>query len=334
MLPPVLNPPGDFVVSDICMNFYSSPAFLDTIASVYFRGRLTRVQDFEIDGHVYRFLVVGKRKVITTCNFLDYSEPLDDAEVNQPLRRNLFVPSAVKRIISMQEWNADESLRTFRPAPFVDFSVFPKYEDYQAYLMKRSKDRFKKNFRLRERLAEDFGELVFTVNDDSADVLEKSLTWKSAQLRETGLPDLFSKPENWEFYRELKKNHILVSSTLRARGRLLSSWLGYIHEGYWSGWIFTYDHDNALKKYSLGWQLMDSLLRACHEQKLKGFDFSIGQSDYKMTYGTHVRLLGCAGRRPMHAELMLRGRKQLSARMARYPELLSRARRILRYLDR
>jgi CelD/BcsL family acetyltransferase involved in cellulose biosynthesis len=230
----------------------------------------------------------------------------------------------------MQEWIANESLRTYRPAPFVDFSEFADYSEYRAFLMKRSKDRFKKNWRLRERLENDFGTLKFTFNDSGDDVLEKSLTWKSAQLRETGLPDLFRKEENWEFYRELKRRGVLLSSTLRANERLLSSWLGYTHNGYWSGWIFTYDHDPALKKYSIGWQLMDSLLQTCHERKLKGFDFSIGHSDYKMTYGTHVRLLGSVGTRPAHQVVLNKLEKLAKSQLERFPSVMARARVVAR----
>jgi hypothetical protein len=310
------------------MNFYSSSAFLDTLAHVYFPGQRTRIQDYEVDGKTYRFLVVGNRRIITRWTFLDYSEPLDNAEAQQPIRRNVFIQNAVHNIVPMQEWTDNPALSAFMPAPFVCFNDFPKYEDYYAYLLKRSKDRFKKNTRLRERLQQDCGELVFTVNDDGDDVLEKSLHWKSAQLRETGLPDIFRKPENWEFYRELKRRNVLLSSTLRANGRLLSSWLGYIHEGYWSGWIFTYDHDPALKKYSLGWQLMESLLRECHAMHLKGFDFSIGQSDYKMTYGTHVRLLGDVGTRAPYQKVLLALRKRAKSGLERFPGLLGKVRKL------
>jgi hypothetical protein len=316
------------------MNFYSSPAFLSTVASVYFPGQRTRPQDFEVDGKIYRFLVVGTRRVITSWTFLDYVEPVETEAVFRPIRRNLYVPNVAQRTVTMQQWSDDESLRSYRPAPFVDFLEYPTFDDYRAFLMKRSKDRFKKNTRLRERLQDDFGQLVFSANDDGDDVLEKSLEWKSTQLRETGLPDLFANVRNREFYAELKKRGVLLSSTLRANGRLLSSWLGYVYEGYWSGWIFTFDHDPALRKYSLGWQLMESLLRSCHDMKLKGFDFSVGHSDYKMTYGTHVRLLGSVGHRPLHQELLHKLRKRTKAGLVRFPKLLDLARKSARHIGR
>src|SRR5262249_30308499 len=160
-------------------------------------------------------------------------------------------------------------------------------------------DRFKKNARLRERLAEDFGELVFTLDDTSPDVLDLSIKWKSQQLLDTGLPDIYAKPQNVEFFRELRRRGALRSSTLRVKGRLLSSLLGFVHDKVWSGWVFTFDHDPAFKKYSLGWQLMESMLEECHQSGLSGFDFSTGSSDYKFAYGTHVRILSSVGSRPL-----------------------------------
>ena len=313
------------------MNFYASQPFLDTVARVYFPHQRSRIQDFEVEGKVYRLLVVGSGRVITRWSFLDYCEPIQPDNVHEPVRRKLFIPNAVHGIVSMQDWaSRSDEYGAYMPAPFVDFAEYPNYKDYLSFLMKRSKDRFKKNYRLRERLAEDFGQLQFCANDDEPDVLEKSLEWKSAQLRDTGLPDLFRKPENRQFYYELKRRGVLLSSTLRANGRLLSSWLGYIHEGYWSGWIFTYDHDPALKKYSLGWQLMDSLLQDCHEKQLKGFDFSVGHSDYKMTYGTHVRLLGSVGTRPKREAMLLALRSQVKAKLVRFPKLLETVRQLAR----
>ena len=316
------------------MNFYCSSAFLDTIARVYFPGKSACIRDYEVDGRIYRFLVIGGRRVVTQANFLDYSEPVVGNEISTVHHRRLFVPNAVDRIVTMDEWFGDQQLRDFRPAPFLDFSEFPTFDAYKEFLLERSKARFKKNWRLRTRLEEDFGELSFTVNDDGDDVLAKSLAWKSDQLRSTGLDDLFAKEQNWEFFRELKRNGALLSSTLRANGRLLSAWLGYIHEGYWSGWIFTYDHDPALKKYSLGWQLMDSLLEECHERKLKGFDFSVGLADYKTTYGTHVRLLRSVGRRAIQDEAVHQLRAITKSSLARFPGLLEQTRKLVRRMGR
>ncbi len=308
------------------MNFYASSDFLETVATVHFPGQRHSIDDYEVQGQTFRLLTLGGRKVITQCTFLDYHEPLAPAERTTATPRTLYLEDVARRVVTMKDWQDDPSGFGMRPAPFVDFEGFARYEDYQAFIAKRTKDRFKKNARLRERLAEDFGELSFSVDDTRADVLDKSLTWKSQQLRDTGLPDVLANPANWEFYRELRRRGVLRASTLRARERLLAAWLGYVHEGYWSGWIFTYDHDPALKKYSLGWQLMESLLKQCHAEGLRGFDFSVGSSDYKLAYGTHVRLLSPHGTLPLGRRVTQQLKAGLKPVLARFPKLLEGAR--------
>ena len=226
-----------------------------------------------------------------------------------------------RETVTIESWQDPAMVRQGRPAPFVDFSGFASYADYRAYITKRGKDCFKKNARLRERLAEDFGELVFTLDDTSPDVLDQPAVEVEAARLQTGLPDIYAKPANVEFFHELRRRGALRSSTLRARGRLLSSWLGFVHDRVWSGWVFTFDHYSAFKKYSLGWQLMESLLEECHRSGLAGFDFSTGSSDYKLAYGTHVRVLGDVGHRPLSQQLILKLKTDAKRLLERYPRL-------------
>jgi CelD/BcsL family acetyltransferase involved in cellulose biosynthesis len=312
------------------MNFYASRAYLEAVSSVYFSGKKTQIQDFEVDGQVYRFLVVGGRKVLTSWYFLDYVEPLAPSEIESPKKRDLYIELAVRDVVTLETWESAGLAERAKPAPYVDFGGFAKYDDYRAFIVKRSKDRFKKNARLRERLAEDFGELTFTIDDLGADVIDLSLKWKRQQILDTQLPDMYVRPENYEFFHELRRRKTLRASTLRANGRLLSSWLGFVHDGVWSGWIFTYDHDPALKKYSLGWQLMDSMLEECFKSGLRGFDFSVGSSDYKFAYGTHVRVLGTVGRPPLSQRLAERVKEDAKRLLQRYPKVLEGARTIVR----
>jgi CelD/BcsL family acetyltransferase involved in cellulose biosynthesis len=92
------------------------------------------------------------------------------------------------------------------------------------------------------------------MDDQCDDVFALARQWKGQQLREMGFPDFFDAPQTLEFLEALRERGLLVSSTLRASGRLVSLWIGYVHEGSWSGWIFAYDP--ALKKFSPGHQLL------------------------------------------------------------------------------
>ncbi len=111
--------------------------------------------------------------------------------------------------------------------------------------------------------------------------------------------DLFGIPENKTFFHELKKRGLLTASTLRNDGRILSAWLGNIHEGSWTRWIYTYRQDPDLRKLSVGRQLLYFMLKDCHERGLREFDFAIGDEDYKYYFSTHARVIGVLGTVPL-----------------------------------
>ena len=80
--------------------------------------------------------------------------------------------------------------------------------------------------------------------------------------------------------------------------------MGFTHDNVWSGWVFTYDHDPELRKYSLGHQLLRSMLEESYRRKHREFDFSIGGEDYKWVYSTHARLLGAIGCPPLRQRMI------------------------------
>ncbi len=130
---------------------------------------------------------------------------------------------------------------------------------------------------------------------------------------------------NRKHFELLRDNNLLTVSTLRGDGRLLSVWLGFIHDGVWSGWIFAYDKDPALKKYSLGHELVHSMLKKSKQLGHREFDFSIGGEDYKWFYSSHARVLEPVGRPPFAIKVGA-GIRQTKARaktaLSKYPSLL------------
>jgi CelD/BcsL family acetyltransferase involved in cellulose biosynthesis len=100
----------------------------------------------------------------------------------------------------------------------------------------------------------------------------------------------------------------------------------------WSGWIFTFDHDPALKKFSLGRQLLHSMLEEGQRQGHRQFDFSTGDEEYKWLYATHARLLGPIGVPPLKQRLIAQAAGPARKLLARYPNALKFARSLSRSL--
>lgn len=309
------------------MNFYASRDYLDAVAAVYFRGQRTAVEDVRIGNDVLRLLVVDNKHIITKHQFLDFHEPLLDSEAPAPIRDGRYAQSVVRRIIERADWNPG-AFRGFELAPYVDWSKFPSYDDYKTHLLKHHKSLVRDRERRGRSLAAAQGELVFSMDDHQDDVFEFAQRWKGRQLRESGLADYFASPRTIEFLDALRQRGVLVSSTLRASGRLLSVWIGFVHDGSWSGWIFCYDP--SFRKYSVGHQLLNFMLEQSHRLGHREFDFSIGGEDYKMIYATHGRLLGSIGRAPLRQRLITYAKDELKERT---PKLFEAARILKKRAD-
>lgn len=295
------------------MNFYASKEFLEAAAEAHFKDRAVAVEDVAFGDTVLRLLVVDG-KPVTRLTFLDVHQPLSPTEIKTPLRKGGFARQVVKNTLAIGDAAPDVML-----APFVDWSLFPDFESYKTWLLARNKGLIKDRERRGRALAAQYGELAFAVDDIGDDVLPFAQCWKSAQLVATGHPNYFADSSTLDFFQALRARGVLKASTLRAGGKLVSVWIGFIHEAVWSGWVFTYDP--AFKKYSVGHQLIAAMLEESFRLGHREFDFSEGAEDYKMLYATHARALGDVGTAPLSRRLIRLAKKMLACLS---PTLLSR----------
>lgn len=288
-------------------NFYASRGFLDAAASVWFKHRAAEIADVRIGADVLRLLVVDGVPV-TRLQFLDVHQPLAPDEITHPVRQGRYARNVVRDVMTCPEWLAG-SFPDRELAPFIDWTEFAGFDDYKDELLKRHRGFIRDRERRGRSLAAQFGALTFTRDDHGDDVMPLARLWKSAQLRATGHPDYFSLPQTGQFLEALRERGLLVSSTLRAGGRLVSLWLGFIHQGSWSGWIFGYDP--VFKKYSAGHQLLNAMLEESFRLGHREFDFSEGGEDYKMIYATRGRVLGEIGTPPLSRAAALIAKRTL-----------------------
>jgi CelD/BcsL family acetyltransferase involved in cellulose biosynthesis len=297
------------------MNFYASKEFLEAAAEAHFNGRAVAVEDVAFGDTVLRLLVVDG-KPVTKLTFLDVHQPLSSAEITQPLRKGGFARQVVTNTIAIGDAVADPNTML---APFVDWSLFPDFEAYKAWLLQRNKGLIKDRERRGRALAAQYGDITFTIDDAGDDVFPFAQHWKSAQLIATGHPNYFSDSKTLYFFEVLRVRGLLKASTLRAGGKLISVWIGFIHQAVWSGWIFTYDP--AFKKYSVGHQLIAAMLEESFRLGHREFDFSEGAEEYKMLYATHARVLDDVGTPPWSRRLVSLAKSMLASLS---PALLTR----------
>ena len=252
-------------------------------------------------------------------------EPLADTA-----RKVAAAPYVERGVVEQAEWERGVAGR-FPAVAVCRLVAVSGVRRYRKFFKQRKKDSVRKLERLRRRMEEKFGTLQFSVNDERADVLEFARHWKSQQLRATGEADYFADPKTMEFFELLRARGLLTASTLRtADGQLLSVWLGAIHDKVWSGWIFTYDHTPEIAYFSPGHQLVQMMLEESHRLGHREFDFSIGSSEYKWMYATHVRLLGWLGRPPLMRRVFDRARRQAKKVVSNSPRLRRMTRSVKR----
>lgn len=303
------------------MNFYASLEFLGVVADTYFEGKPTTIENVRVGSEVLRLLVVDGKTPITGSQFLDYHAPLRENEIGTIDREVPYAERVARGVVEQVHWEGG-TYSDFTPAPYLDWSMFPSFEEYRTFIRARRKGKVQKLERLRRQLVENVGELVFCSNDQQDDVIDLAIRWKSSQLRDSGVPDYFANPQNVEFFHRLRASSLLKSSTLRsADGRLLSIWLGFEYDNIWSGWIFTYDRDPEIGHYSPGHQLVLSMLEESKRKQNREFDFSIGSNDYKWVYATHVRLLDALGRPPVQQRILTLTKREAKKLLSYSPTL-------------
>lgn len=296
------------------MNIFASNVFGEAVAEIYFPGRRAAIENVRVGDSMLRLLVVDGRQVVARSEFLDYHEPLKPPETDSAARAIPYIERIVHGIIEDVQWERPIPEGVSR-APFVDWSAFATFEAYWDYIVARNKRLLRKHNktllgeikRRRQKLIDAHGALTFTMNDTRDDVFDLAFAWKRRQLLATGKPDYFADPKSIAFLDALRARGALTSSTLRAGDRLIAAWIGAVHEGAWSGWIFTYDP--ALKNFSPGHQLLRFMLEESHRLGHREFNFSFGEEDYKYLYATHARLIGPMGRESLRCRLLSRMRR-------------------------
>ncbi|MCP3974532.1 MAG: GNAT family N-acetyltransferase [bacterium] len=299
------------------MNLYTSDDFLETVAKVYFPRNQWRIEDYELTGKVFRLLTVDDEPVIDQL-FLDMHEPVDRT-TDRELPTVRWLPEVSHGLVPLEEFRETTEWEAFDGAPTVVWKGYESWDDYATLLRKRRV--LKDDQRRRRRLEELIGPIEFQVDDPADDVLPTCFEWKSARDRATQRNEILAVQRNRDFVHELQRAGLLRASTLRAGGKLLAIYLGSVYEGRWYGWVIASDGDDALRKYSLGRQILYPLLEESYRAGHDEFDFSIGFEPYKLFFATHARAMASLGIPPLGRRIETMIRKRLEA----YPKLYERA---------
>lgn len=319
------------------MNFFSSEAYLDTLAAVRFAGRRFELATFAVEGRCFRLLHVdGVGPVVTddprpdAYHFLDFFEPLASASPETaetaaaPAVR--WLPRAALGAEAVTSATPGPPALPGTPAPYVDWSRFPRWADFQAHVTVRRASLHADSRRKRRRLEERLGPLRYRGDDRRPEAFDAALAWKSAQYARTRVPDGFAIPQNVAMFRELIRRGLVTVSSLAAGERLVAVHLGVVWGRRFFAWIPAYEREVTV--LSPGRLLLEHLLEESHGRGDLEFDFLIGDEPYKYHYATHHRLVGSLGTAPLPVSLRRAVRSSVKRALSRYPALLEKARAV------
>jgi len=307
------------------MNVFTTDAFLETAAALFFPGRPRALEVLRIDGKLLKVLVVDGR-VIERMPFYDFPQPLE--AWHGPVREHWYFPRTVQRTTSVSE-RTPEPPGT-QPSPYVDWTQFADEAGFQAHVAAAAQVKSNDTSRQRRRLERDLGPLTFLWHDERPEVFDACVRWKSAQYVATGVGDMFAAPANVELFRRLAALGVVKVASLSAGETLLAVHFGSHTDRRFTWWIPAYD--GAYAKYSPGRLLLELLLQQSQAQGDLEFDFLIGDEKYKFMFATHNRVIGPVGAPPVSLLLKSLAKRQAKAVLERYPKAMAMARDLKRRL--
>lgn len=312
------------------MNVFSSSPFLETVADLGFPGRSHAIEIVRVGPERFRLLVIDGHHVVTEWPFLDFFEPLPEDMPGLPRRTLGYLPLAAVRSLPAEEWRPEDQGPQYLPSPYVDWTRFPKWEDFTALVSSRIGNLLPDSRRKRRKMERDLGPVRFVFHDERPEVFDTCLRWKSAQYLASGYKDLFADARNVALFRRLAAAGVVRVSSLSAGERLVAVHLGALHEGRCSWWVPAYDTEAG--RYSPGRLMLEELLEYSYRAGHHEFDFLIGEEDYKWHYATHTRVAGPYGTPPLSLRARRVAKEQVKAVLQRYPWLWERARELKRRL--
>jgi hypothetical protein len=303
------------------MNIFSTDAYLDSLAEVYFPGKKKTVEDFRVAGDVFRLLVVDK-KPITEFAFLDFVQPLAGKPAGK-VRSLAFLPKAVLSTSRVDGRPEDAKAEGRSPSPYIDWTLFKEWSAFEKHVSAKIGNLGPDSKRKRKKLERDLGPISFVFDDKRPEVFDACVRWKSSQYVATGLTDMFARAENVQMFRKLHAKGALVVSSLSAGDTLLAVHFGGLADQrhYW--WVPTYDP--AHSKYSPGRLLLEAILQESHRLGHVEFDFLIGDEAYKWHYATHNRAFGALGTTPLSRRLKATVKRREKGALADHPRLMAAA---------
>jgi CelD/BcsL family acetyltransferase involved in cellulose biosynthesis len=212
------------------------------------------------------------------------------------------------RACRLAGWDFDHLVTTqpsFEPftagrgeSPYLDLSQ--GYEAYAAQRRAAGSGELKEVARKLRKCEREQGAITFELDSDDESVLHLLMQWKSAQLKQNGLTDIFAFPWTAALLRNIHRNwHEKFSgllTVLRLNDKPISILFSLRAGPVVHSWIFAYDKE--LAPYSPGSILLLKIAEAAQQHGIRKIDLGKGTERYKSSLASAATPLweGTVGR--------------------------------------
>ena len=177
-----------------------------------------------------------------------------------------------------------ESFVTARgESPYLDLSQ--GYEAYAAERRAAGSEEIKNVSRKLRKCEREQGPITFELDSSDESVLDLLMQWKAAQLRQSGLMDIFAFPWTVALLKNIHRNwgekFSGMLSVLRLGERPISIMFSLRARSVVHSWIFAYDKE--LSPYSPGSILLLKMAEAAQQHGISKIDLGKGTERYKLS---------------------------------------------------
>jgi CelD/BcsL family acetyltransferase involved in cellulose biosynthesis len=219
-------------------------------------------------------------------------------------------PASLLRDCRLSSWNFNhlvapqpvfaQSIWTVAESPYIDLSH--GYEHYVTERRKQGSQLVGQAIKKAGKIAKSVGPLRFVLNANEEDVFRSLLTWKTAQYKHSGAPNVFGVQWTIDLLRKILERdgeHFAgMMSALYVGDQLAAVHLGMRSNNVLHFWFPAYDVEFA--KHSVGLILMLEMARACESLGIHRIDMGKGPESYKREFmnGASTVAEGSVARHP------------------------------------
>ncbi|WP_143288405.1 hypothetical protein, partial [Calothrix rhizosoleniae] len=139
------------------MNIYSSAPFLEAFNKVYFPEVKLHLEDFLLQGKIWRLPTFPDGEPITDWQFLDFFEPisLSQAKTTRVKTTRTRVPHitwASYGVVTAQEWFDHNLFVPYAASPFINWTNFSAWEEFLAHVKSQNSKVYRDSQRRKRKL--------------------------------------------------------------------------------------------------------------------------------------------------------------------------------------